>query len=202
MPRLFAQKDPPPRGIGLFVDKIVPAAKIDLSAMRHYPGRGLIVADRPLFVTGKASFPITIASSDDIYISNINRDAPDAPAVGILSGGVVWVENSDQQTNISWHVHVHSGADRIYTTSSRRPLSQYDSSFAQANAILVGSVHLEGRIRNMAVDYPNRLSDRDARLFSEEPFFSVQYRHDPAFLDARNLPPGIVPLIRISRWSR
>jgi len=199
-PRIFGLRQVPPAGVGIFVDRIVRALKIDLGALQHYPAKGLIVSDRPLYVTGVASYPITIVSSSDIYIDNINRASDDLKPVGIISGKAVWIHNVNMKTNINRMVFVYSRAERIYTTTTTRPTSTVNSAFAKGTGFIIGSVRLAGQLENGYAGYSASIRRQECHLFSNEPFFSVQYRHDPAFLDPRNLPPGVFPLIRLIWW--
>lgn len=201
-PRIFARKDPPPEGIGLFVDKIVKPLKINLSEMNQYPSSGLIVSDRPLLVSGTASHAVTIVSREDIYINEINHDSSDPKPVGIISGKIVWVENSTMATNVSRRVFIYTEADRVYTTTMNAPRNKYNRNFLRGTCFIVGSVFLGGKIRNVYYDYPESMQDPNALVFSDEPFFSVQYRYDPEFQNRGSLPPGISPLVRIRWWQR
>ena len=133
IPRLFGLRQVPPAGVGVFVDKMVSALRIDLGQLQHYPSRGLIVSDRPLYVTGKAAHPVTIVSSGDIYMDNINRGSDDPKPVGIISGKAVWIENSSMKTNICRRVFVHSRADRIYTTSTQSPKDSVNKKFLRGD---------------------------------------------------------------------
>jgi len=200
-PKIFGLRQAPPGGMGVFVDRTVSALKIDLGRMQHYPAKGLIVSHSPLYVTGKASFAVTIVSSSDIYIDNINRESDDPKPVGIVSGKAVWVHNDSMKTNINKRVFIYSQAERVYTTATVRPKSTASTAFSRGTGVIIGSVQLAGRIQNAYTDYPDSIQKEECHIFSREPFFSVQYRYDPYFADPRNLPPGIYPLIRLIWWK-
>ena len=200
-PRLYGLRQVPPAGVGVFVDKIVRALRVDLGQMQHYPSKGLIVSDQPLYVTGSASFPVTIVSSKDVYIDNINRSADDPKPVGIVSGKAVWVHNVTMKSNINKRVYIFSQADRLYTTTMGSPKSVVNKSYLKGVGIVVGSVHLAGQIENSYNRYPAGIRRPESHIFSREPFFSVQYRYDPYFSDPRNLPPGVHPLVRLVWWK-
>lgn len=201
-PRIFGLKNPPPVGIGIFIDKIVKPLKIDLSKLKRYPKNNLIVTDQLVYVTGVASHPVTIVSEKDIYIDNINNGANNPAAVGIISGGLVWVVNNKTGNNVSKRVYVETQGERIYTTSSEKPRNKYDKRLGKRMAYIIGSVHLGCKVKNGYFDYPNNLLADNCMIFNEEPFFTVQYRHDPAFNDISELPVGAFPIINVSWWKR
>lgn len=198
VPRIFGERQVPRHGVGIFADKLVTALRIDLGELQHYPSKGVIVSDRPLYVTGRAAYPVTIVSTEDIYIDKINSGLADPRPVGIVSGKAVWVYNPEMKTNMNLRVFVHSQAGRIFTTHSIRPGSGGAPGEAGRIGVLVGSVQLAGRLANGYDAYPKGIEE--AHIFSPEPFFSVQYRYDPYFADPANLPPGISPLVRLLWW--
>jgi len=201
-PRIFGLKNPPSAGVGVFIDKIVKPLRIDLTRLKKYPKNNVLVTDQLVYVTGVASHPITIVSKKDIYIDNINRGAQNPSAVGIISGGLVWVVNNKSGANINTRVYIETQGERIYTTFTEKPRNKYDRRLNKRMAYIIGSVHLGCKVKNGYFNYPKNLLDRNCLLFNDEPFFSVQYRHDPAFNDISSLPVGAFPIINVSWWKR
>ena len=173
-----------------------------MSKLQQYPKNDLIVTDQIVYVTGVASHPITIVSEKDIYIDNINKGVSNPSAVGIISGGLVWVVNNKNENNVSTRVYIETQGERIYTTATVKPSNKFDKRLGKRMAYIIGSVHLGCKVKNGYFNYPKNLRDENCLLFNDEPFFSVQYRHDPAFNDVSNLPIGAFPIINVSWWKR
>ncbi len=114
-PILFMKKAPPPEGSGVFVDHSEQALILDLDEIQNYPQNGVILANYPLLIKGKAEQPLAIISSENIYIQNLNPDQNGEPVMLISRRGVWVYRKTDQSENQIHGALIYSPLKALYT---------------------------------------------------------------------------------------
>ncbi|RME92538.1 MAG: hypothetical protein D6767_03015 [Candidatus Hydrogenedentota bacterium] len=145
-PKLFAQKLPPEFGVGVFIDKDIKALDLDLSRLFPIPSGGIIVSHVPLFVHGTPPRRISIFSTKDVYVGDINRNEANAHFVLIATNGMIWGQRFRKAIELR-RVILLSAADGIFLNLTADPfIAKRDKA---EKSIFVGSLYLAGRLKNL-----------------------------------------------------
>jgi len=87
LPEIYFTKELPDYNTGIFIDKEIKAIVINLDKL-NYNKNNIILSTMPVIVKGNAKYPVSIISTNDIYLETINNNQ--GATVSII-GKCVWI---------------------------------------------------------------------------------------------------------------
>ncbi len=116
-PAIFFKKEPPSKGVGIFIDKTDHCALLDLNSIINPPKNGVIFSFLPLLVKGKSSFPLMILSKENIYLENINPDNTGETLMFAAQKGI-WIYSTLKKTgNIINKCFIYSPNSALFSVN-------------------------------------------------------------------------------------
>lgn len=186
-PRIFVEKLAPAYHTGVYIDRDVEAVTLDLSRLFPSPSYGLILSEVPLYIFGTPSRRLTIMSTQDVYIGDINEGEEDGHFVLVATPGMIWAQREKKSLEIR-RVIALSGGDGIYINTSNDPYF-YERRNTE-KSIFTGSVYFSGEARNLYY-YPD-MATGDAYYYhpGRQADFNFFYEQD---LQKSELMPYLMP---------